>query len=79
MSRKTIYKDNRLTVVHGIDHVLGEFYQMFDNELVHETPEGEGLVLDWSKVFGFEVNFTGQPNSVSVPEIITSYIEEFKS
>lgn len=79
MSRKTIYKDNRLTVVQGIDHVLGEFYQIFDNEMVDETSEGEGLILDWSKLFGFEVNFTGQPNSIPVPEIITSYIEEFKS
>ena len=79
MSRNIIYKDNRLTVVQGIDHVLGEFYQIFDNELVNETPEGEGLILDWSKLFGFEVNFTGQPNSIPVPEIIKSYIEEFKS
>ena len=79
MSRRTIYKDNRLTVVHGIDHVLGEFYQIFDNEMVDETEGGEGLILDWSKQFGFEVNFTGQPISLLPLEIVKNYITEFKS
>lgn len=79
MSRSTIYRDNRLTVVCGIDHVLGEFYQIFDKEMVDETPEGEGLVLDWSQQFGFEVNFTGQSKSLPMKEIIANYINETKS
>ena len=79
MSRNTIYNDNRLTVIHGIDHVIGEFYQIFDNEMVDETQEGEGLVFDWSQKFGFEVNITGQPNQVNVLEIIINYVSEFKS
>ena len=76
MSRKTVYQDNRLTVVRGIDHVLGEFFQIFDKEMENETPEGEGIVLDWSQLFGFETNLTGYPDSMGVETIISSYINE---
>jgi len=73
MSRNTIYCDNRLTIVEGVDHVLGQFYQIFDRELQHETDEGEGLILDWSSLFGFEVNLTGYPNSLGIESLIGLY------
>lgn len=78
MSRKTLYKDERLTLVGGLDHALGDFLQLFDKELMHETPEGEGLVFDWSTGFGTEVNFTGiSINTGKKPiEICIEYIEE---
>jgi len=76
MSRETIYRDSRLTVVTGVDHVIGTFYQIFDKKLQDETPEGEGLVLDWSELFGFERNTTGTPDSYGVLKIMISYVEE---
>jgi hypothetical protein len=76
MSRKTVYKDSRLTVVTGTDHALGLFYQLFDKEMENETPEGEGLVLDWSQFFGFEANYTGIPNSEGLIGIIEKYVTE---
>jgi len=40
MSRKTVYQDNRLTIVRGIDHMLGEFVQIFDKEMEDEAFTG---------------------------------------
>ena len=79
MSRQTIYQDQRLTIVHGIDHILGLFYQIYDNDLIHETPEGEGVVFDWSSNYGFETNMTGIPNKCGVIDIITGYITDNNS
>lgn len=76
MSRLTMYQDSRLNVVQGVDHMLGKFYQIFDKEMENETDEGEGLVLDWSELFGFGVNFTGYPSSMTPKEIIKKYIGE---
>jgi hypothetical protein len=74
MSRKIIYSDSRLTVVTGVDHVLGLFYQIYNREMVNETPEQEGLVLDWSELFGFEVNYTGLSKDLGVTGMIKAYI-----
>jgi hypothetical protein len=76
MSRKTIYHDSRLSVVTGDDHALGKFFQIFDKEMQDETPEGEGLVLDWSELFGFETNLTGISKQIDVELIIAQYIME---
>jgi hypothetical protein len=76
MSRITTYKDNRLTIVEGYDHMLGVFLQLFDNEMEDETPEGEGLVLDHSRLFGFEINRTGIPNSDGLVKIVQDYLKE---
>jgi hypothetical protein len=76
MSRKVIHQDERLTVVSGIDHMLGAFYQIFDKEMQYETEEGEGLVYDWSQGFGTEVNLTGHPNSLPPLTIVNNYIED---
>ena len=76
MSRKTVYQDKRLTVVTGDDHALGKFFQIFDKELQDETPEGEGLVLDWSELFGFETNCTGISKNVGVEALVAQYIME---
>jgi len=77
MSRNAIYSDGRITVYHGIDHVLGEFYQLFDKEMEKETPEGEGLIVDWSQLFDFETNLTGMSNDNGILKILINYVEEF--
>lgn len=76
MSRETLYQDDHILVVNGIDHALGQFLQIFDQDLKDETPEGEGLVLDWSKRFGFEVNLTSTPNSFGVLQIMNNYLTD---
>jgi hypothetical protein len=80
MSRVTIYQDQRLTLVGGQDHMLGDFLQLFDKDMENETPEGEGLVFDWSRFFGTEINLTGiSINTGKKPiEIINEYINENK-
>jgi hypothetical protein len=76
MSRKTLYEDNRLLVVGGDDHAVGKFLQVFDRQMTEATPEGEGLVYDWSEMFGVEVNLTGLPDTYLPETIINNYIEE---
>lgn len=76
VSRITTYKDSRLTIVEGHDSILGVFLQLFDNELTDETPEGEGLVLDFSRLLGFEINRTGIPNDNGLVEIVQGYLKE---
>lgn len=76
MSRKTIYSDSRLTLVKGVDHMLGNFCQIYDKELQNETPEGEGLVFDWTQANGIETNLTAYPNSLGRDAIVESYILE---
>ena len=76
MSRLTIYKDDRITVITGVDHALGKFFQIFDKEMENETPEGEGLVFDWSEMFGIETNYTGYPQSMTPESIVDNYIKE---
>lgn len=75
--RETIYSDSRITVVTGIDHAVGLFYQIFDDTMIDGTPEGEGLVLDWSELFGYQTNFTGFPKELGVKNIIELYIESY--
>ena len=74
MSRYTNYHDGRLTVVSGEDHMLGFFIQLYDNEV--ETPEGEGLVLDWSQGFGVSTNFTGIPTNNTQRDVMHT-VEEY--
>jgi hypothetical protein len=76
MSRTILFSNDRFSLVGGEDHVLGRFVQLFDKEMVDETPEQEGLVLDWSEGFGLEINYTGISNDVPVHKIIVEYIKE---
>lgn len=76
MSRKIIYSDSRITVISGIDHALGQFCQIYDKEFVNETSEGEGIVFEWSQLFGIETNLTGIPNTTSPEDIVKNYIFE---
>lgn len=71
-----MYEDSRLTVVYGIDDFFGKFYQIFDKELQDETPEGEGLVLDYSEFIGYGINLTGISNNISPHDMIILYIRE---
>jgi hypothetical protein len=75
MSRKTIHRDERFHLVEGYDHAVGAFIQLFDKEMEAETPEGEGLVLDWSSLFGMERNYTGVTGINALDTAIT-YIEQ---
>ena len=75
MSRQTFYEDDRLTVVKGVDHMLGDFIQMYDNHIT-DDPSGEGIVLDWSKEYGYEANLTGLPKTEDPMEIVQQYIAE---
>lgn len=76
MSRTTVFKTNRIEVVMGVDHMLGQFIQMYDNNFSSETPEGEGLILDWSEAFGFKTNLTGISN-VQYEEKYEKYIKDW--
>ena len=78
MSRKTIHTDYRLTVVTGDDHMLGRFYQIYDRDMEQETPEGEGIVLDWSEGFGYDRNLTGiSTKDKDVLEVIAQYVLDY--
>ena len=77
MSRKTIYHDSRLNVVTGDDHALGKFYQIFDKKFERESLDGEGLVLDWSERFGFEINYTGISKQIDVELMVAQYIMDY--
>jgi hypothetical protein len=76
MSRLTIYKDDRITVITGVDHAIGKFFQIFDKEMENETPEGEGVVYEWSELFGVETNYTGFPSTLEPQTIMDKYINE---
>ena len=79
MSRYTNYQDERFTVVSGVDHILGNFIQMYDKTMQEETPEGEGLILDWSQGFGVSTNYTGEPIGNSEREVrsaVENYLKE---
>lgn len=78
MSRRTIYQDERLALISGQDHAIGQFLQLFDREMERESPDGEGVVFEWSQAFGVETNLTGQPSTLPPPQIIENYIQEHK-
>jgi len=76
MSRITLHQDNRFHLVTGEDHMLGSFLQLYDKDMESESPNGEGLILDWSQVFGFEVNLTGVIGSNAL-DIVKKYLGEY--
>lgn len=79
MSRFTNYQDNKLTVVSGLDHVLGKFIQLYDKDMEEKTSKGEGIVLDWSVGFGISTNLTGNPiinEESNIWSAVTGYIAE---
>lgn len=79
MSRNTVYQENGITIVAGVDHAIGKFLQLFDKKMEDKTPEGEGLILDWSELFGLEVNSTGiSDKELPIEKIVLKYIEEHK-
>jgi hypothetical protein len=56
MSRIVLHNGKRFTVIIGVDYILKSFAQLYDKYEKNNTPEGEGLVYDWSVAFGTEVN-----------------------
>lgn len=76
MSRKVIYQDERLTAVEGDDHVLGKFIQLYDIDKEEDTPEGEGIIFDWSEKFGVSINLTGYSKNIEPYTLIGFYIKE---
>jgi len=74
MSRYTNFQNDKLTVVSGVDHILGKFIQLYDKDV--ETPDGEGIVLDWSEGFGVSINFTGSPVKNRENEVMRS-VEDY--
>ena len=76
MSRITLHQDKRFHLVSGEDHMLGSFLQLYDKDMESESPNGEGLILDWSQVFGFEVNLTGVIGSNAL-DIVKKYLGEY--
>lgn len=78
MSRKLLYKDNRLVVEGGIDPSVGNFIQIFDNNFIEESDEGEGPVFDYDDMFGTSINYTGYSVTIGTYEIVCNYVKENK-
>lgn len=76
MSRITVYQDTEVEVVVGTDHVVGRFIQIYDSTLRGVTPEGEGLIYDWSETFGVQTNMTGIPSSTPPEILMNEYLSE---
>jgi len=70
MSRKTIEINDQYSFVKGHDHMLGKFYQLYDKASVDETPEGEGLIFEWSEKFGYETNHTEVQTKENVHDFV---------
>jgi hypothetical protein len=79
MSRITLHQDKRFHLVTGEDHALGSFLQLFDKEWESESPNGEGLILDWSELFGIEINLTGYNgyNGDNAQDIAKKYLGDY--
>lgn len=74
MSRISFYRNETKEVVIGEYHILGTFIQVYDKEV--ETPEGEGLVLDFDTTNGLNINYTGMsPKSQSFNDIVSIVID----
>jgi len=76
MSRNKFYDDGRCTIVRGDDHALGEFLQLFDEEL--KDADTEDIVLDWDELFGYSINKTGITEGTPL-EIAKKYIENINT
>lgn len=76
MSRNTIYEDDKILLIEGEDEISGRFVMMFDRDLEYESLDGEGLVLDWSEITGYKINYTGYPSSMRPKTIAHNYIND---
>lgn len=77
MSRIVLHNGNRFTVVAGVDHVLKSFVQLYDKTKENETPEGEGLVFDWSVALGLEINKTNINLNTSNNKTILGDVKDY--
>jgi len=77
MSRKTIYFDDRYSVVTGYDIAVGNFIQIYDNTMRDCTPEGEGLILDWSSYLKYETNNTTIPNHEDINAFLNAFMSVY--
>ena len=78
MSRTIFHEDKRITIIKGLDHIYGNFIQIYDNEMLKESSEGEGIVYDWSENFGMETNLTPFPNVLPPDIMVKTYMNYFK-
>jgi hypothetical protein len=69
-----IYNDDRFTIITGEDYTCGHFIQIYDTEAEYDCPSGEGIILDWSSLFGYLTNNTDIAENLSIDE----WMEEFK-
>lgn len=76
MKDSILFKNSRFTILNDNDDLVGEYYVLSENEF--ETPDGEGVVFDWSDNFGYGTNYTGlNPNDFINPlSLILQYIIE---
>jgi hypothetical protein len=54
MSRSLKKINDRYSIITGVDHVLGSFIQIVDQEFIGHEKDfgGEGYVFDWDVLFG---------------------------
>jgi hypothetical protein len=64
--RNTIYDDDRFTIITGEDHMCGHFIQIYDTEAEDDCPSGEGIILEWSSLFGYQTNNSDIANNLSI-------------
>ena len=76
MSRHVIYENDRILLTEGEDVISGRFVMVFDHDLESETPDETGLVMDWSEVSGYKINYTGYPSTMTPKTIAHNYITD---
>ena len=72
MSRYTIYYTDKITLVSGMDHILGPFLNLIDIDQCTEAND-EGIIYSWSQLFKVEINNTNL--SGAPEEICLNYIK----
>lgn len=57
MSRNVQQLTSNITIAYGNDHAIGSFLTVYDDRLVNKYDEG--IVVDYSELFDYEVNEIG--------------------
>lgn len=61
MGRSHVNLSTDVILTTGTDHAVGQFLQLSDQRYSQssEDIQGEGYVLDWDQLFGFNINLIG--------------------